>query len=139
MQQFSGSRLLLLAVIVPSLLGASFAQVAITVSFGPPALPVYVQPVCPAPGYLWVPGYWAYDPNFGDYYWVPGTWVLARRSGCSGLRHGGVGGTACIFSMRATGDLRSVSTAGLFMDSATSGTATTEDAGTMASFSTTAR
>jgi hypothetical protein len=76
-QTFRRSRLLLLAVIVLSLLGASFGQVAISVSFGPPALPVYVQPICPAPGYIWTPGYWAYDPNFGDYYWVPGTWVLA--------------------------------------------------------------
>jgi hypothetical protein len=58
---------------------AAFAQVGIGVSasFGPPALPVYVQPPCPAEGYLWTPGYWAYDPGFGDYYWVPGTWVLA--------------------------------------------------------------
>jgi len=34
---------------------------------------VYVQPICPEPGYIWVPGYWAYGPD--DYYWVPGTWV----------------------------------------------------------------
>ena len=83
MQKFPGSHLILFAliVIVLSLSGASFAQVAISVSFGPPALPVYVQSVCPAPGYLWVPGYWAYDPNFGDYYWVPGTWVLAPAVG----------------------------------------------------------
>ena len=77
MQKASGSRWLLLAVIVLSLMGASFGQIGISVSFGPPALPVYVQPVCPAPGYIWTPGYWAWDPNFGDYYWVPGTWVLA--------------------------------------------------------------
>ena len=29
----------------------------------------------PAPGYIWTPGYWAWDDNTG-YYWVPGTWVL---------------------------------------------------------------
>lgn len=52
------------------------AQVAvgITVNFAPPPIPVYVQPPIPAEGYLWVPGYWAYDPVTG-YYWVPGTWV----------------------------------------------------------------
>jgi hypothetical protein len=50
--------------------------VAVSVGFAPPALPVYVQPACPGPGYLWTPGYWAYDPVYG-YYWVPGTWVLA--------------------------------------------------------------
>jgi hypothetical protein len=35
---------------------------------------VYVQPPIPGPGYVWTPGYWAWD---GSYYWVPGTWVLA--------------------------------------------------------------
>ncbi len=52
---------------------ASFAGVFISVGFAPPALPVYTQPVCPAEGYLWTPGYWAYAPS--GYYWVPGVWV----------------------------------------------------------------
>jgi hypothetical protein len=52
---------------------ASFAGVFISVGFAPPALPVYVQPVAPADGYLWNPGYWAYGPE--GYYWVPGVWV----------------------------------------------------------------
>jgi hypothetical protein len=53
------------------------AQVAIDVSveIAPPPLPYYEQPVIPAEGYLWVPGYWAWDATIGDYYWVPGTWV----------------------------------------------------------------
>ena len=53
------------------------AQVAvgISVDIEPPPLPVYDQPPIPAPGYLWVPGYWAWDDDTG-YYWVPGTWVL---------------------------------------------------------------
>jgi WXXGXW repeat (2 copies) len=59
----------------------SFAAVAISVSFGPPPLPVYEQPVCPGDGYIWTPGYWAWDPDFDDYYWVPGTWVLAPQVG----------------------------------------------------------
>jgi WXXGXW repeat (2 copies) len=54
----------------------SSASIGIFVSFGPPALPVYEQPPCPAPGYIWTPGYWAWDPDYG-YYWVPGTWVPA--------------------------------------------------------------
>jgi hypothetical protein len=58
----------------------SVAQVDISVSFGPPPLPVYEQPPCPEDGYLWTPGYWAYDNYFG-YYWVPGTWVLAPQPG----------------------------------------------------------
>ncbi len=56
----------------------SYAQVAIgiSVNFGPPAIPVYAQPMCPGPNYVWTPGYWAWDPDYG-YYWVPGTWVPA--------------------------------------------------------------
>jgi len=44
-------------------------------------LPVYEQPFCPGEDFIWTPGYWAYDYNFGDYYWVPGTWVRAPRVG----------------------------------------------------------
>jgi hypothetical protein len=36
---------------------ASSAQIGISVSFGPPALPVYEQPPCPDEGYIWTPGY----------------------------------------------------------------------------------
>jgi hypothetical protein len=50
------------------------------VTIAPPPLPVYAQPACPGPGYIWTPGYWAWDPQFG-YYWVPGTWVLAPYPG----------------------------------------------------------
>lgn len=57
---------------------ASFAEISIGISVrvGPPALPVYAQPLCPGPGYLWTPGYWAWSDDDG-YYWVPGTWVVA--------------------------------------------------------------
>jgi hypothetical protein len=57
------------------------AQVVVGVSIriAPPALPVYVQPPCPAAGYMWTPGYWAYGPD--GYYWVPGTWVMAPAVG----------------------------------------------------------
>ena len=30
---------------------------------------------------MWTPGYWAWDPDYGDYYWVPGTWVEAPQVG----------------------------------------------------------
>jgi hypothetical protein len=58
----------------------SIAQIGVSVTFGPPPLPVYEQPPCPDDGYLWTPGYWAYDNYFG-YYWVPGTWVPAPEPG----------------------------------------------------------
>ncbi len=57
------------------------AQVGIFVNFAPPALPVYEQPLCPGDGYIWTPGYWAWDPGYNDYYWVPGTWVMVPQPG----------------------------------------------------------
>jgi len=55
-------------------------DIGISVNIAPPPLPVYEQPVIPAPGYIWTPGYWAWDPSFG-YYWVPGTWVMPPQVG----------------------------------------------------------
>ena len=51
-------------------------SVGISINIEPPPLPVYEQPPIPAPGYLWVPGYWAWNEEIDDYYWVPGTWIL---------------------------------------------------------------
>jgi hypothetical protein len=74
-------RILLVALVILAIPAVSFAQISVGVSvrIGPPALPVYVQPVCPGVGYIWTPGYWAYGPN--GYYWVPGTWVVSPRVG----------------------------------------------------------
>jgi hypothetical protein len=58
----------------------AYFSIGVTVGFAPPALPVYEQPPCPGEGYLWTPGYWAYD-EFEGYYWVPGTWVLPPEPG----------------------------------------------------------
>jgi WXXGXW repeat (2 copies) len=74
-------RTLLFAFTLFIMSAAASAQVRITVAFGPPAIPVYEQPLCPGDGYLWTPGYWAWDPDFTDYYWVPGTWVEAPEVG----------------------------------------------------------
>jgi hypothetical protein len=60
--------------ITPPMSNAQVAVgVGISVHIGPPVLPVYVQPACPEPGFIWTPGYWAYGPD--GYYWVPGAWV----------------------------------------------------------------
>ncbi len=57
------------------------AQVGLDVSIttAPPELPVYDQPPLPAPGYIFMPGYWAY--GYSGYYWVPGTWVEPPEAG----------------------------------------------------------
>jgi hypothetical protein len=60
-------------------LASSSAQIGISVGFAPPAIPIYTQPYCPGPGYIWTPGYWAW--NGFDYYWVPGYWAFPPRIG----------------------------------------------------------
>ena len=72
-------RLLLLAVAMLGLSTTATGAVFVSVAIAPPALPVYAQPICPGPGYIWVPGYWGYGPE--GYYWVPGTWVIAPYVG----------------------------------------------------------
>jgi hypothetical protein len=51
----------------------------VSVSMAPPAMPVYVQPPCPRPDLIWMPGYWHH--GFLGYYWVPGAWVPAPYAG----------------------------------------------------------
>jgi WXXGXW repeat (2 copies) len=72
---------LLCALLVLSISAFSFAQIGVAITIGPPPLPVYEQPLCPGDGYIWTPGYWAYDYDVDDYYWVPGTWVLTPEVG----------------------------------------------------------
>ena len=79
LSRFAGALALALSLIaVPT---ASFAGifVGLSVNFAPPELPVYVQPPCPTPDYVWTPGYWGNGPY--GYYWVPGTWVEAPEVG----------------------------------------------------------
>jgi hypothetical protein len=74
-------RSLVLAAAVSIIPAVSHAGVFVSIGIGaPPVLPVYAQPICPAPGYIWTPGYWGYDEAAG-YYWVPGAWVLAPYTG----------------------------------------------------------
>jgi hypothetical protein len=71
----------LLASLIMAIPALCPAQIGFSVSIGPPALPVYDQPICPGDGYLWTPGYWAYDESVSDYYWVDGAWVMAPEEG----------------------------------------------------------
>lgn len=50
-----------------------WAQIGISVQIAPPILQTYEQPPIPAEGYIWTPGYWAYQD--AAYSWVPGAWV----------------------------------------------------------------
>jgi WXXGXW repeat (2 copies) len=75
MRLFRSARWLLLALLISLVPASSYAGVFISVNFGPPVLPVYVQPVCPEPDLIWTPGYWGYGPD--GYFWVPGAWVPA--------------------------------------------------------------
>jgi hypothetical protein len=68
---------LLLVAVLSFLPTLSFAQAG-PPTLAPPELPTYEQPLCPGDGYIWTPGYWAWD---GSYYWVPGTWVMAPETG----------------------------------------------------------
>jgi hypothetical protein len=81
MHNISRIRSIVFALVVLAMSAAAFAQIGISISFAPPELPVYEQPLCPGDGYLWTPGYWDYDNGFDDYYWVPGTWVMAPEPG----------------------------------------------------------
>lgn len=69
---------LLLAAGIMFLPASSAAQFRATITIAPPELLTYEQPICPGDGYLWTPGYWAWDDA---YYWVPGAWVMAPEPG----------------------------------------------------------
>ena len=74
-------RTLLFGLVVLCMSAAAFGQIGVMITIAPPPLPVYEQPICPGDGFIWTPGFWAYDSDFDDYYWVPGTWVLAPEIG----------------------------------------------------------
>ena len=72
-----------LAAILVAALSVSHAsaQTAVSVTIAPPPLVTYSQPACPVDGYIWTPGYWAYDEDAGEYYWVSGAWVPPPQVG----------------------------------------------------------
>jgi hypothetical protein len=79
MRTIRSIRWLLFAVVLLAMPAALSAQVFVSINTAPPELPVYEQPICPAEGYIWAPGYWAYGPD--GYFWVPGTWVFVPEPG----------------------------------------------------------
>jgi hypothetical protein len=67
---------LMLAVGLLTIPVESRAQLAVGISvrIGPPVLPVYLQPICAEPGYIWVPGTWVEPPEV-RLLWTPGYWA----------------------------------------------------------------
>ena len=57
----------------------AMAQISVSITLAPPALPVYEQPVLAEEGWIWTPGYWDYSQD--GYFWVPGTWVQPPEYG----------------------------------------------------------
>jgi hypothetical protein len=71
--------LLALAMIAAPKMSVAQIAVGVNITVEPPELPVYDQPELPGPGYIWVPGYWAWGDD--GYFWVPGTWILPPAVG----------------------------------------------------------
>jgi len=75
------NRLFALLIVMSSALPAvaeARTDVSIGVNIGPPAAPTVVAPALPAPqpGYVWAPGYWAWDGY--RYVWAEGRWMAPR-------------------------------------------------------------
>jgi hypothetical protein len=47
----------------------------------PPATRVEVVPASPGPGYVWVPGHWAWRGPRRGYVWVPGRYAMPAGPG----------------------------------------------------------
>ena len=102
----------------------------------PPPLPEYDQPPIPATGYLWAPGYWAW--NSYEYFWVPGTWIEPPQPGLLWTRAIGRSSTGPTPSTAAIGASASASMAASITDLAMSGSVTRAAVGTTDDSSTTA-
>jgi hypothetical protein len=85
----------LLALLIMAIPAASFGQIGIRISIGPPALPVYDQPLCPGDGYIWTPGYWGWSDGgylFNEGYWGPTVGFYGGINYGYGYWGGGYGG-----------------------------------------------
>jgi hypothetical protein len=72
-------RTLIFAAVLTGASARSSAGVILRITVAPPPLRVYVQPPCPAEGYIWTPGYWKYTRD--GYIWIPGAWVQPPELG----------------------------------------------------------
>ncbi len=79
MRKFSVVPGLFAGLVLLSLPAVSLAGVFLSINIAPPVLEVYQQPLCPADGYIWTPGYWGYGD--AGYYWIPGAWLAPPQPG----------------------------------------------------------
>src|SRR6202166_1540051 len=132
-------RCLFLSMLALAMSAASFGQLAISVSFAPPALPVYEQPLCPGDGYIWTPAIGLGTKTLTIIIGCPAPGFWRPKWVTSGLPHGGVGAARDLFFMKATGVRALASMAASTTALATSGKASKVAAGTTDIFSTIAR
>ncbi|HET6401936.1 MAG TPA: pentapeptide repeat-containing protein [Candidatus Kapabacteria bacterium] len=69
---FSG----LLALAVPA-----FAQIHLSINFGPPAPRYEVRPRAPFSGAIWIGGFYLYNDQDRNYQWTPGRWEAPPSRG----------------------------------------------------------
>ena len=69
------SLLVTTATAVLPIVSRAAVDVSIGIVVGPPAPLVEVVPA-PRPGYVWAPGYWAWDGH--RHFWIDGHWAIAR-------------------------------------------------------------
>src|SRR5215467_4807860 len=131
------TRLALLMLVMLMLANASFGQVGISITIGPPPLPVYAQPLCLVKATSGPRGTGPTGPTAITGYRAPGYWL--RKSVISGHRAGGDGAGADSSSMKVIGDHVSVSMAGLSTDMVISVAATMAGVGRVIASSTIVR
>ena len=81
MKNFVNSTLLAGALVLAVGVTGARAQVSVGIQIGtpPPPRAVIVQPVAPAPDYVWIEGYWY--PVGHHYKWHPGYWTEVPYAG----------------------------------------------------------
>ncbi|HYB70069.1 MAG TPA: YXWGXW repeat-containing protein [Candidatus Bathyarchaeia archaeon] len=80
MARKSWRRTLSTAAVALGLAGCVVAQpVVVRTPPPPPPARVEVVPVAPGPGFVWVPGHWAWRRD--HYVWAPGHWAVPTQPG----------------------------------------------------------
>jgi hypothetical protein len=94
--------LLLAGTLIVATAGCTEALGRVYVRMGPPVPIVDARVIAPGPGYVWIPGSYAWDGS--SHVWVPGRWELPPRHGRSGCPPAGCMGVADGTLSKAIGD-----------------------------------